>query len=64
MLERSRKTIVQHVGRQQFCLLSQFLLIIFMDKISRCSQGPEGVWFEDHMIVCLLSADDVVILAA
>ncbi|KAI3354703.1 hypothetical protein L3Q82_019196 [Scortum barcoo] len=32
-----------HVGLQQGCPLSPVLLIIFMDRISRRSQGPEGV---------------------
>uniref|UniRef100_A0AAY5K2T0 Reverse transcriptase domain-containing protein n=1 Tax=Esox lucius TaxID=8010 RepID=A0AAY5K2T0_ESOLU len=36
---------------------------IFMDRISRRSQGPEGVRFGDHTISSLLFADDVVVLA-
>ncbi|KAI3373194.1 hypothetical protein L3Q82_006510 [Scortum barcoo] len=35
-----------------------------MDRISRCSQGPEGVWFGNHRISSLLFADDVVLLAS
>ncbi|KAK3507901.1 hypothetical protein QTP70_002530 [Hemibagrus guttatus] len=34
-----------------------------MDRISRRSQGLEGVWFGDHRISSLLFADDVVLLA-
>uniref|UniRef100_A0A6Q2ZQA7 54 kDa nucleoporin n=1 Tax=Esox lucius TaxID=8010 RepID=A0A6Q2ZQA7_ESOLU len=34
-----------------------------MDRISRRSQGPEGVRFGDHTISSLLFADDVVVLA-
>ncbi|KAK7929267.1 hypothetical protein WMY93_005662 [Mugilogobius chulae] len=34
-----------------------------MDRISRRSQGPEGVRFGDHRISSLLFADDVVLMA-
>ena len=34
-----------------------------MDRISRRSQGLEGVWFGSHWISSLLFADDVVLLA-
>ncbi|KAK3528884.1 hypothetical protein QTP70_012076 [Hemibagrus guttatus] len=34
-----------------------------MDRISRCSQGLEGVGFGDHRISSLIFADDVVLLA-
>uniref|UniRef100_A0A672FD98 Reverse transcriptase domain-containing protein n=1 Tax=Salarias fasciatus TaxID=181472 RepID=A0A672FD98_SALFA len=53
-----------HVGLRQGCPLSPVLFIIFMDRISRCSQGPEGVRFGDHRISSLLFADDVVLLAS
>ncbi|KAI3356985.1 hypothetical protein L3Q82_003620 [Scortum barcoo] len=47
------------------CPLSPVLFIIFMDRISRRSQGPEGVqWFGNHRISSLLFADDVVLLAS
>ncbi len=52
-----------HVGLRQGCPLSPVLFIIFMDRISRRSQGPEGVGFGDHAISSLLFADDVVVLA-
>ncbi len=52
-----------HVGLQQGCPLSPVLFIIFMYRISRRSQGPEGVQFGDHMVLSLLFADDVVLLA-
>ncbi len=52
-----------HVGLQQGCPLSPVLFIIFMDRISRRSQGPEGVGFGDDAISSLLFADDVVVLA-
>ncbi|KAK3545578.1 hypothetical protein QTP70_008127 [Hemibagrus guttatus] len=52
-----------HVGLQQGCPLSPVLFIVFMDRISRRSQGLEGVWFGDHRISSLIFADDVVLLA-
>ncbi|CAM4608815.1 unnamed protein product [Leuciscus chuanchicus] len=52
-----------HVGLWQDCPLSPVLFVIFMDRISRRSQGPEGVRFGDHTISSLLFADDVVMLA-
>ncbi|KAI3362620.1 hypothetical protein L3Q82_001624 [Scortum barcoo] len=48
-----------HVGLRQGCPLSPVLFIIFMDRISRRSQGPEGVRFGNHRISSLLFADDV-----
>ncbi|KAK3525226.1 hypothetical protein QTP86_024956 [Hemibagrus guttatus] len=45
------------------CPMSPVLFITFMDRISRRSQGLEGVWFGDHRISSLLFADDVVLLA-
>ncbi len=52
-----------HVGLRQDCPLSPVLFIIFMDRISRRNQGPEGVGFGDHAISSLLFVDDVVVLA-
>uniref|UniRef100_A0A671XIN0 Reverse transcriptase domain-containing protein n=1 Tax=Sparus aurata TaxID=8175 RepID=A0A671XIN0_SPAAU len=52
-----------HVGLRQGCPLSPVLFIIFMDRISRRSHGPEGIWFGSHWISSLLFADDVVLLA-
>ncbi|KAK3549912.1 hypothetical protein QTP86_015528 [Hemibagrus guttatus] len=52
-----------HVGLRQSCPLSPVLFIVFMDRISRRSQGLEGVWFGDHRISSLIFADDVVLLA-
>ncbi|KAK3510349.1 hypothetical protein QTP70_004936 [Hemibagrus guttatus] len=52
-----------HVGLRQGCPLSPVLFIVFMDRISRRSQGPEGVQFGDHRISSLIFADDVVLLA-
>ncbi|KAK3535695.1 hypothetical protein QTP70_020572, partial [Hemibagrus guttatus] len=52
-----------HVGLRQGCPLSPVLFIVFMDRISRRSQGLEGVWFGDHRISSLIFADDVVLLA-
>ncbi|KAK3561961.1 hypothetical protein QTP86_019076, partial [Hemibagrus guttatus] len=45
------------------CPLSLVLFIVFMDRISRRSQGLEGVRFGDHRISSLIFADDVVLLA-
>ena len=52
-----------HVGLREGCPLSLVLSIIFMDRISRSSQGLEGIWFGSHWISSLLFADDVVLLA-
>ncbi|KAK3540137.1 hypothetical protein QTP70_026880 [Hemibagrus guttatus] len=52
-----------HVGLRQGCPLSPVLFIVFMDRISRRSQGLEGVQFGDHRISSLIFADDVVLLA-
>ena len=52
------------VGLRQGCPLSPVLFITFMDRISRRSQGVEGVRFGDHRISSLLFADDVVLLAS
>ncbi|KAK3521856.1 hypothetical protein QTP70_018587 [Hemibagrus guttatus] len=53
-----------HVGLRQGCSLSPVLFIVFMDRISRRSQGLEGVRFGDHRISSLIFADDVVLLAS
>ncbi|KAK3544651.1 hypothetical protein QTP86_022466 [Hemibagrus guttatus] len=53
-----------HVGLRQGCPLSPVLFIVFMDRISRRSQGMEGVRFGDHRISSLIFADDVVLLAS
>ncbi|KAK3575619.1 hypothetical protein QTP86_031501, partial [Hemibagrus guttatus] len=52
------------VGLRQGCPLSPVLFIVFMDRISRRSQGLEGVQFGDHRISSLIFADDVVLLAS
>ena len=38
-----------HVGLRQGCPLSPVLFMVVMDRISRRSQGVEGVQFGDHM---------------
>ncbi|KAK3511772.1 hypothetical protein QTP70_021807 [Hemibagrus guttatus] len=53
-----------HVGLRQGCPLSPVLFIVFMDRISRRSQGLERVQFGDHRISSLIFADDVVLLAS
>ena len=52
------------VGLRQGCPLSPILFMNFMDRISRCSQGIEGVRFGDLRIGSLLFADDVVLVAS
>uniref|UniRef100_A0A8C6PI18 Reverse transcriptase domain-containing protein n=1 Tax=Nothobranchius furzeri TaxID=105023 RepID=A0A8C6PI18_NOTFU len=52
------------VGLRQGCPLSPILFITFMDRISRCSQGVEGISFGGLRIRSLLFADDVVLLAS
>ena len=52
------------VGLRQGCPLSPILFIIFMDRISRHSQGVKGVRFGDLRIGSLLFADDMVLLAS
>uniref|UniRef100_A0A3P8RJK0 Reverse transcriptase domain-containing protein n=1 Tax=Astatotilapia calliptera TaxID=8154 RepID=A0A3P8RJK0_ASTCA len=51
-------------GLRQGCPLSPILFIIFMDRISRCSQVAEGFHFVGLRISSLLFADDVVLLAS
>ncbi|TWW66932.1 hypothetical protein D4764_20G0009640 [Takifugu flavidus] len=51
------------VGFRQGCPLSTVLFITFMDRISRRSQGVEGVEFSGRKILLLLFMDDVVLLA-
>uniref|UniRef100_A0A8C6NNI1 Reverse transcriptase domain-containing protein n=1 Tax=Nothobranchius furzeri TaxID=105023 RepID=A0A8C6NNI1_NOTFU len=52
------------VGLHQGCPLSPILFITFMDRISRRSQGVEGIRFGGLRIRSLLFADDVVVLAS
>ena len=49
------------VGLRQGCPLSPILFITFMERISRCTQGVEGVRLGDLRIGSLLFADDVVL---
>ncbi|TWW74365.1 R2 Retrovirus-related Pol polyprotein from type I retrotransposable element [Takifugu flavidus] len=55
------QSLVRIAGRLP---LSPILFIIFMDRISRCSHGVEGIRFGDLRIGSLLFADDVVLLAS
>uniref|UniRef100_A0A8C6NQ68 Reverse transcriptase domain-containing protein n=1 Tax=Nothobranchius furzeri TaxID=105023 RepID=A0A8C6NQ68_NOTFU len=52
------------VGLHQGCPLSPILFITFMDRISRSSQGVDGIRFGGLRIRSLLFADDVVLLAS
>ncbi|KAK3571553.1 hypothetical protein QTP86_013185 [Hemibagrus guttatus] len=54
---------VPHDFLWEGCPLSPVLFIVFMDRISRHSQGLEGVRFGDHRISSLIFADDIVLLA-
>uniref|UniRef100_A0A8C6Q6Z6 Reverse transcriptase domain-containing protein n=1 Tax=Nothobranchius furzeri TaxID=105023 RepID=A0A8C6Q6Z6_NOTFU len=51
-------------GLRQGCPLSLILFITFMDRISRRSQGVEGIRFGGLKIRSLLFADDLVLLAS
>ena len=51
-----------HVGLRQGCPFFTSS-VHYLDRISRRSHGPEGVWFGSHRISSLLFADDVVLLA-
>ena len=48
------------VGIRQSCALAPILFVIFMDRISRCTHGGEGLQFGGLRIVLLLFAEDVV----
>uniref|UniRef100_A0AAQ4PNU2 Reverse transcriptase domain-containing protein n=1 Tax=Gasterosteus aculeatus aculeatus TaxID=481459 RepID=A0AAQ4PNU2_GASAC len=52
------------VGLRQGCALSPILFVVFMDRISRCSRGEEGLQFGGLRISSLLFADDVVLMAS
>ena len=52
------------VGLRQGCPLSPILFITFMNRISRRSQGVEGICLGGLRIASLLFADDVVLLAS
>lgn len=45
-------------------LLQPIVLITFTDKMSRCSQGIDGIYFGDLRIGTLLFADDVILLVS
>uniref|UniRef100_A0AAQ4R3P6 Reverse transcriptase domain-containing protein n=1 Tax=Gasterosteus aculeatus aculeatus TaxID=481459 RepID=A0AAQ4R3P6_GASAC len=52
------------VGLRQGCALSPILFVFFMERISRRSQGGEGLQFRGLRISSLLFADDVVLMAS
>uniref|UniRef100_A0A6Q2YV91 Protein kinase domain-containing protein n=1 Tax=Esox lucius TaxID=8010 RepID=A0A6Q2YV91_ESOLU len=52
------------VGLRQGCALSPILFVTFMDRISRCGRGGEGLQFGGLGISLLLFADDVVLMAS
>ena len=52
------------VGLRQGCALSPILFVIYMDRISRCSRGVEGLQVGGLKIASLLFADDVVLMAS
>ena len=51
------------VGLRQGCALSPILFVIFMDRISRRSQGGVGVRLGELRVESLLFADDLVLMA-
>lgn len=53
-----------HVGLWQGCPLSPVRFIIFMDRLSSRSQGPEGVEVGNHWISSLLSVGDVLLASS
>lgn len=46
------------------CALSPIRLVIFMDRISTCSQGLESVQYGELTIASLLFVDEVALLAS
>lgn len=58
------KSFTVGLGLHQDCRLSKILFIIFIGRISICSQSVEGVGFVDLSILFLLCADDVVLWAS
>lgn len=52
-----RQTCSQYILNSG-CPLSPVLFIIFIDRISQVSQGPEGVWFRSHWFSSLLFTHD------
>lgn len=57
--------LTQHLFGKTVLLKKPFsvvLFIIFMNRISLCSQRLEGIWFGTHRISFLLFADYVVLL--
>jgi exonuclease III len=57
------KTFTVKAGLRQGCVLSPLLFTVFMDRISRRSQGSEGISIGDARASNLLFADDVAKLA-
>lgn len=52
------------IGLRQGCPFSAILFVIFIDRLSKCSQGEERVQCGDHRVASLLFADDVVLMAS
>lgn len=53
-----------HAGLRQCCPLSLILFLRFMDTISRCSHGLEGVQFGTHRTSSLVLADEVLLVSS
>ena len=52
------------VGLRQGCVLSPFLLIVYMNWIDKCSQADGCVTIGNCKISCLLFTDELVLLSS
>lgn len=62
-LNNKSNTFSVSTGLSEGCSLSPIWLIIFIDRISRCSEGVAVAWFSGIRISSLLFVDGVIQLA-